>query len=139
MEIMRNRSPRNSNGKNRSGSGSGRQNGGKRNNHSNNSANLTSVKTNYEKYTEKAKEARSSGDRVSAENYLQYADHYKRILIEAEERKESIQAAEDENIKTEEKAGINSKQIENSDSSTDIIAESKNNISQGFLQEGNAS
>ncbi|MDA0782791.1 MAG: DUF4167 domain-containing protein [Rickettsiales bacterium] len=138
MAIMRNRSPRNSNGKNRSGSG--RQNGGKRNNHSNNSANLTSVKTNYEKYTEKAKEARSSGDRVSAENYLQYADHYKRILIEAEERKESVQAAEYENIQTEEKrAEINSQQLENPDNSTDIIAERKNNTSQKELKEGNAS
>ena len=99
MAGMRNRSSRNS--KNR-----GRQNGGKRHNNSNNVVNLSAAKSNYDKYIEKAKDARASGDRISAENFLQYADHYKRIIIEAEEKKEALQAAEEENAKNEEKEPV---------------------------------
>ncbi len=32
------------------------------------------------KYLDKAKDALAMGDRVSAENYFQYADHYTRIM-----------------------------------------------------------
>tara|TARA_B100000686_G_C16373736_1_gene753868 strand:+ start:136 stop:528 length:393 start_codon:yes stop_codon:yes gene_type:complete len=35
-----------------------------------------------EKYNALAKEALSSGDKIMAENYFQYADHYTRILDE---------------------------------------------------------
>ncbi|HEV2561135.1 MAG TPA: DUF4167 domain-containing protein [Rhizomicrobium sp.] len=34
----------------------------------------------YEKYLQLARDANSSGDRVMAENYLQHAEHYYRIL-----------------------------------------------------------
>ena len=34
----------------------------------------------YEKYLQMARDANSSGDRVMAENYLQHAEHYYRIL-----------------------------------------------------------
>lgn len=34
----------------------------------------------YEKYLQLARDANSSGDRVMAENYLQHAEHYFRIL-----------------------------------------------------------
>ncbi len=34
----------------------------------------------YEKYLQLARDANSSGDRVMAENYLQHAEHYWRIL-----------------------------------------------------------
>src|SRR6185437_7378126 len=33
----------------------------------------------YEKYLQLARDANSSGDRVTAENYLQHAEHYYRI------------------------------------------------------------
>ena len=36
----------------------------------------------YEKYIKMAKEATSSGDRVQAEYYHQYADHYSRVMTE---------------------------------------------------------
>jgi hypothetical protein len=36
--------------------------------------------TVYEKYLQLARDANSSGDRVMAENYLQHAEHYYRIL-----------------------------------------------------------
>ena len=34
----------------------------------------------YEKYLQLARDANSSGDRVQAENYLQHAEHYYRIM-----------------------------------------------------------
>lgn len=34
----------------------------------------------YEKYLQLARDANSSGDRIQAENYLQHAEHYFRIL-----------------------------------------------------------
>jgi len=34
----------------------------------------------YEKYLQLARDANSSGDRVAAENYLQHAEHYFRIM-----------------------------------------------------------
>lgn len=35
----------------------------------------------YEKYLQLARDAGSAGDRVMAENYLQHAEHYYRILL----------------------------------------------------------
>ena len=35
----------------------------------------------YEKYLQLARDAGSSGDRVMAENYLQHAEHYYRIIM----------------------------------------------------------
>jgi hypothetical protein len=34
----------------------------------------------YEKYLQLARDANSSGDRIMAENYLQHAEHYYRIM-----------------------------------------------------------
>ena len=38
----------------------------------------------YEKYLQLARDANASGDRVAAENYLQHAEHYYRILAVAQ-------------------------------------------------------
>ncbi len=46
----------------------------------------------YDKYIKLAKEASSKGDRIQAEYYLQFADHYSRIMIENE-----IKPTNDEN------------------------------------------
>jgi hypothetical protein len=35
----------------------------------------------YEKYQQLARDASSSGDRIGAENYLQHAEHYYRLMI----------------------------------------------------------
>src|SRR5476651_2393785 len=37
----------------------------------------------YEKYLQLARDANSGGDRVMAENYLQHAEHYYRIMAAA--------------------------------------------------------
>lgn len=38
----------------------------------------------YDKYLQLARDANSSGDRVAAENYLQHAEHYFRIMAAAQ-------------------------------------------------------
>ena len=47
----------------------------------------------HEKYLAMARDASSSGDRVSAENYLQHAEHYHRILAVQREEAEARAAA----------------------------------------------
>ena len=80
------------------------KNGRSRNNYRNNArrnqgsngVNLGNAKAAHEKYLEKAKDAISSGDRVLAENFLQYADHYKRIIGDLEERRPASEEAGNE-------------------------------------------
>jgi len=45
----------------------------------------------YEKYLQLARDANSSGDRVTAENYLQHAEHYFRIM--AAQQAQAVQYA----------------------------------------------
>ena len=42
------------------------------------------AQTVYERYQQLARDATSSGDRVLAENYLQHAEHYNRIIAAAQ-------------------------------------------------------
>lgn len=71
-----------------------------------------------DKYAALARDAQSSGDRVAAENYLQHAEHYNRIILAAqaqqqalrEEREAEMQAREnresdDQEDQTEENRG----------------------------------
>jgi hypothetical protein len=46
----------------------------------------------YEKYLQLARDANSSGDRVMAENYLQHAEHYYRILAANQLQQQQYQA-----------------------------------------------
>jgi hypothetical protein len=69
------------------GGGSSGNNGGMNNSHRNFDSNGPDVKirgtaTNiFERYCQLARDANSSGDRVAAENYLQHAEHYYRIML----------------------------------------------------------
>lgn len=47
----------------------------------------------YEKYLQLARDANTQGDRVMAENYLQHAEHYFRILSAAQAQ-QALQAAQ---------------------------------------------
>ncbi len=47
----------------------------------------------YEKYLQLARDANSSGDRVMAENYLQHAEHYFRIMSVAQAQQAAQQGA----------------------------------------------
>src|ERR1700761_9497870 len=46
----------------------------------------------YEKYLQLARDSNSSGDRVMAENYLQHAEHYYRIMAAAAAQQAQYQA-----------------------------------------------
>lgn len=46
--------------------------------------------TIFEKYTNLARDAASSGYRVKAENYLQHAEHYLRLVNELKARAEAL-------------------------------------------------
>ena len=50
-----------------------------------------SASTVYEKYLQLARDANSSGDRVMAENYLQHAEHYYRIVAAQQAQMQQIQ------------------------------------------------
>jgi hypothetical protein len=45
----------------------------------------------YEKYLQLARDANTSGDRVTAENYLQHAEHYYRILAQQQQQMQQYQ------------------------------------------------
>src|SRR4029077_10409918 len=45
----------------------------------------------YEKYLQLARDANSSGDRVMAENYLQHAEHYYRIMAAQAQQQQQYQ------------------------------------------------
>ncbi len=45
----------------------------------------------YEKYLQLARDANSSGDRVMAENYLQHAEHYFRIMAAQQAQQQQYQ------------------------------------------------
>ncbi|MBP9752457.1 MAG: DUF4167 domain-containing protein [Proteobacteria bacterium] len=48
------------------------------------------LQQNIDKYLNLARDAASSGDRVQAENYLQHADHFNRLLNEQKEIKQQF-------------------------------------------------
>src|SRR5271168_944745 len=48
----------------------------------------------YEKYLQLARDANSSGDRVMAENYLQHAEHYYRIMAAQQVQQQQYQASQ---------------------------------------------
>jgi len=50
----------------------------------------------FEKYSNLAREALSSGDKILSENYFQHADHFKRIINENEVLKKNRQLDEKE-------------------------------------------
>lgn len=79
----------------------GRNNGGNNNNNNNNRKGPNPLTRNYEsngpdvkirgsaqqiaeKYAQLARDAQGAGDRVMAENYLQHAEHYNRIIAAAQ-------------------------------------------------------
>ena len=57
-----------------------------------------------EKYATLARDAQSAGDRVMAENYLQHAEHYNRIIMAAQEHmpQQQVRSQRDEDDEDEE-------------------------------------
>ena len=70
-----------------------------------------------EKYSNLAREALSTGDKILAENYFQHADHFTRVLSEQESLKKarfSTEASENKNTNEENNADENNKKEDTS-------------------------
>ncbi|NNC38793.1 MAG: DUF4167 domain-containing protein [Acidimicrobiales bacterium] len=68
-----------------------------------------SANTIYDKYTTLARDAASSGHRVKAENYLQHAEHYLRLLM-AQQAKAAEQKAAQEQARQQQNEGADGEQ-----------------------------
>lgn len=79
-----------------------------------------------EKYSTLARDALSNGDRVIAENYLQHAEHYNRIVAAAQQQSDARAAEMAEKRQAEQEAdgGENSEE-HNSDADTEVKANGK--------------
>ena len=74
-----------------------------------------------EKYNDLAREALSNGDKILSENYLQHADHFKRILNE----KESFKREKSSFDKSQYNSDVVEENIENSDQNSNKDLEDK--------------
>jgi hypothetical protein len=59
----------------------------------------------YEKYLQLARDANSSGDRVMAENYLQHAEHYYRIMAAQAQAQQQYQQQQQAQQQQQQNAG----------------------------------
>ena len=74
----------------RTGSSSSINNGNMNFNRNGSMNNIHNVEKTMQKYQQLAKDAQSNGDPVSAQNYLQHADHYLRRYNELSDKKENL-------------------------------------------------
>ena len=65
----------------------------------------------HDKYSNLAREALSTGDKILSENYFQHADHFKRILNDQENIKKIKNAAVEEESKKEQASQDNKESI----------------------------
>lgn len=79
----------------------------KRNNYAPKGRNKGNVTQQYNKYLKLAKDTFSSGDRIQAEYYYQFTDHYYRLMlelginIEDQENTEELKSTDNENVTIE--------------------------------------
>lgn len=72
----------------------------------------------HEKYTALAKEATSSGDTASCENYLQHADHFMRVIEEKNK------------FRDQNKSNVVDKNTTDTKNELDVNAETQSNVSE---------
>lgn len=73
------------------------------------------ISTIHEKYMSLARDAQSSGDRVKAENFLQHAEHYHRLISAAQAATEARNAERAEQQERRERADNRKKSDEDSE------------------------
>ena len=82
--------PTGSKGRGRSRSNNSKRSIGRSNNHDSQiGRNRGNPQQMMDKYLSLARDSLSQGDRVSAENFFQHADHYQRVVTEKNEKQES--------------------------------------------------
>ena len=73
-----------------------------------------------EKYNDLAREASSSGDKILSENYLQYADHFTRVLNEREiYKKQKFEKSSDSEVEI--KTSSETKELEKNEVEETIL------------------
>ena len=92
---MRRKNNHKMNNNNNSGNNNGRRR--YRNNSDNNSGKIKNVSASRDKFLNMARDAMASGDRVEAENYLQHAEHYYRVLSVLQEEDSRSRPPRDDN------------------------------------------
>ena len=88
------------------------------NNYASKGRNKGNVTQQYNKYLKLAKDTFSTGDRIQAEYYYQFTDHYYRLMLE-------LGINIEENDLIEEKSSNETQEIENNNSITDDIKQEK--------------
>ena len=76
----------------------------------NNFRNTLSAEKSLEKYNALAKEATSSGDKISSENYLQHVDHFMRIIKDRNRIQDENKVKVIEKNETQDKSLLNTKE-----------------------------
>tara|TARA_B100000029_G_scaffold348336_1_gene340709 strand:+ start:1551 stop:1946 length:396 start_codon:yes stop_codon:yes gene_type:complete len=87
--------------------------------HRNNFKNTLSAEKLFEKYSNLAKEALTSGDKTLSENYLQHADHFMRVIEDKNKNRAQINQIKSESV---------TKSETSEDKSTNITSINQNNI-----------
>ena len=90
----------------------------------------------HEKYSKLAKEATSSGDRIQAEYYYQFADHYSRLMIELGLKSFNNETSSESDGK---KIIQNEEQILNSKEKNIFLNENEKNESENILEKSSDS
>ncbi|MHA1112914.1 MAG: DUF4167 domain-containing protein [Alphaproteobacteria bacterium] len=85
----------------------------------------------HEKYLALGRDALQNGDRVAAENYFQHADHYYRIVVDKNERRQQKNAeaapqavSEEQRPASEESDGDKNESAAEPESEADLTEES---------------
>ena len=79
-----------------------------------------------EKYSNLAREALSTGDKILSENYFQHADHFTRVLNERESfKREKFQEIKDENVALEKEVQDPIKEVSKSNLVKDLKDDNK--------------
>jgi len=104
------------------------------NNYSNKGRNKGNITQQYNKYLKLAKDTFSAGDRIQAEYYYQFTDHYYRLMVELginiedQDTSEDVKDANTENITSEENKEVSSEVNEKSDMEKTSDSESQQSI-----------
>jgi len=115
--------------------GRGRRSGGGHNNNPNKhfESNGPGVKIRgsaqqiLDKYQQYARDAQSSGDRVDAENYLQHAEHYYRVLAKMKPPEKPKQEPREGEAKDEQSAGAETAEVKSDEAETQKPDEPREN------------
>lgn len=87
------------------------------------------------KYNDFAKDAQGNGDYVNAEIFRQYAEHYRKIVTEINERKNQQRQSLAENTEVQNESDNEAQAVENQ---PQTVEESKNEVTTSAIQEENA-